>query len=271
MLSILTDTPAPENTELSNFGQSAKLEFQAALQLLAERAMFVTGATGAAIALEENGSMTFSAAAGDWIPEPGTEADLSRLPVHQCIHDQAAVRTVPEGRQTSYGLFVPLVRSEKTIGFFELASQYEFQAQDLEAITRIANLASVALEHCEAAVQTEERISERHTQVRASLVPSSWHAPESVAEELHFGDSETPAAPVLANARACKSCGFPVSPGRTLCVECELKPEAGPAVPAPSELFAMPAEESWLSAHGYTIASILLPIIAAAVIYWLRR
>lgn len=266
MLSILTDTPAADSPEPVH---SAKLEFQASLQLLAERAVFLTGAAGAAIALEENRSMIFAAAAGEWIPEPGTEADLSRPPVHRCIEEKAPVLTRPEGRQTNYGLFVPLVRSEKAIGFIELASQYEFQVQDVEAVTRIADLANVALEHCEAAEQTRERISERHTQVRASLIPSSWHAPDSVAEELHFGDAETPAAPVLSNARACKSCGFPVSPGRVLCVECELKPDAVPAVA--EELFAMPTEESWLSAHGYTIASILVPILAAAIIYWLRR
>jgi hypothetical protein len=35
-------------------------------------------------------------------------------------------------------------------------------------------------------------------------------------------------------------------------------------------LFATEAEESWISTHGYTIASVLVSALAVAIIYWLR-
>jgi hypothetical protein len=35
-------------------------------------------------------------------------------------------------------------------------------------------------------------------------------------------------------------------------------------------LFAKQKEESWISAHGYTIASVLVSALAVAIIYWLR-
>ena len=66
----------------------------------------------------------------------------------------------------------------------------------------------------------------------------------------------------------CNVCGFPVSPGRALCVECELKPDAGAVG---NRLFKSEPEESWLSAHGYTIASLVVTALTAAIILWLRH
>jgi hypothetical protein len=53
-------------------------------------------------------------------------------------------------------------------------------------------------------------------------------------------------------------------------VECEQKP--GVRTQPPADLFASATkQERWLSAHGYTIASLLLTALTAAVILWLRR
>jgi hypothetical protein len=51
-------------------------------------------------------------------------------------------------------------------------------------------------------------------------------------------------------------------------VECELKPEASAAA---NNLFKSEPEESWLSAHGYTIASLVVTAITGAIILWLRH
>src|SRR5215469_10922612 len=65
--------------------QSAELEFQATLRLLVERARFLTAASGAAIALEEQGKLIYCAVSGDSPPPAGTTADTSKEPVGQCI------------------------------------------------------------------------------------------------------------------------------------------------------------------------------------------
>jgi hypothetical protein len=52
-------------------------------------------------------------------------------------------------------------------------------------------------------------------------------------------------------------------------VECELKSDA--PVVASAELFNLPNQQSWISEHGYTVASLIVSALAAAVILWLRR
>src|SRR5260370_21559173 len=47
----------------------AALEFHASVQLLAERARFLTGATGVAIALDQDGPFFYCAAAGSIVSE----------------------------------------------------------------------------------------------------------------------------------------------------------------------------------------------------------
>ncbi len=73
----------------------------------------------------------------------------------------------------------------------------------------------------------------------------------------------------------CAGCGFPVSGRRTLCLDCEKHgddPRNDPTLAAhpPVEMFATEKEERWISAHGYTIASLLVTALAAAIIFWLR-
>jgi hypothetical protein len=51
-------------------------------------------------------------------------------------------------------------------------------------------------------------------------------------------------------------------------VECEHNRES---IHEPESLFTTEAEESWLSAHGYTIASLIVTAITAALIVWLRH
>jgi hypothetical protein len=35
-------------------------------------------------------------------------------------------------------------------------------------------------------------------------------------------------------------------------------------------MFTLEKQESWISAHGYTVASLLVTALVAAVVYWLR-
>jgi hypothetical protein len=98
--------------------------------------------------------------------------------------------------------------------------------------------------------------------------PVLWHAPESVASGGSIEPTIAPAAAV--SIYTCESCGFPVSRGRKVCVDCE---ERGvPSADSVSRIFIHSEKqaESWISAHGYTIASILVSALVFAIIYWLR-
>jgi hypothetical protein len=127
-------------------------------------------------------------------------------------------------------------------------------------------MVSTAIDHRNAAIEAESRIFEQLSAV-SPAVPSLWHAPASYPQE----SSEQKNSPVVsspAEVHKCGSCGLPVSYGRKLCVDCEQKIDVAHQ---PAEILTTPAHESWISAHGYTIASLLVTALTVAIVYWLRR
>lgn len=250
----------------SPLAQTAALEFQASLQLLVERARFITAASGVAIALKQDGQLVYSASAGDGARAAGTTVEMSREPVRQCLDQQKSVRRSPSSADGLFSMTVPIMLNGAVTGFFELLGHSEFQDQDLQAIERLADLVNTALENRTAGVETEKRLLDRFTEfARPAVIPSLWHAPESASSQ----QPKTPEAPITApEVQKCISCGFPVSKGRRLCVECDQK--MGPANP-PAEIFSTnQQEQSWMSVHGYTIASALVTAVAIGIILWLR-
>jgi hypothetical protein len=172
-----------------------------------------------------------------------------------------------------------LLKDERVVGFFELApGACAFGDADIEAVTRLATMASTALEHLDAAEHTESLIAEAEPEKPAPRWRSVlWHAPEAAPAQTHAAEALPSAAP--ADIHPCTIFGFPVSGVRTVCVECDahrddpnydprrnLKADPNPA----AELFALQRQESWIEAHGYTIASLLVTALTAAIIYWLR-
>src|SRR5579864_1208694 len=245
---------------------AAALEFQATLQLLVERARFLTAASSVAIALQEDEAFVYGAASGDSAPEAGAEVDVSKKPVHQCIEQGKAARAQTGATEVLFTLAVPIIREEKVAGFFELRGHCEFEDCDVEAVTRLAEMVSTAIDHRNAAIEAESRIFEQFAAV-SPAIPALWHAPDSAPVEPS-GKKNSPAVSSPAEVHKCGSCGFPVSYGRKLCVDCEQKTDV--AHP-PAEVLTTPAHESWISAHGYTIASLLVTALTVAIIYWLRR
>jgi len=158
----------------------------------------------------------------------------------------------------------------------ELTGDREFSDEVTETLSRLADLVAVTIEHCEAAERAEA--FEFDNDELSPPIPSLWHAPEIPAEAgvVKTGaenSNSREAAKASASVPAigtCAACGFPVSTGRALCVECERKPESAAAAHA-APLFTAEAEESWLSTHGYTIASLIVTALTAALIFWLRH
>jgi hypothetical protein len=267
--------PLPAEAEAANsLLQSAELEFQASLQLLADRACWISASAGAAIAIEENGLLVYCVVAGMSDRETGTTIDRDSEPYRECLSSKRTVHMASSGESQTIRTFIPIVREERATGLLELNSSDSLSVVTEESLSRIAGLITVTLEHRDAA-ERAGRFSFMDEELSPPL-PDLWHAPEPVTK------SEAPAPAYAAAAelkksktsvvapevRACAACGFPVSPGRALCVECEQNPESVPAAPS---LFSTEAEESWLSAHGYTIASVLVTVLTVAIILWLRR
>lgn len=244
----------------------AELEFQASLQLLLDRACWVSGALAGAIALEESGSFKYRAVSRDSEYEPGQKAAAEKEPLRECLAERWTVRCPTNPGK--FSMAVPIVRDEKAIGILELTSDLEFTAESSEVVSRIADLIIVTVEHHDAALRAEQ-LDFREEELE---LPSLWHAPDAAKAELRFmGDVQVESNPIeqsIPRVGKCAACGFPVSPNRSLCVECEQKPESAAAV---RDIFTSEPEESWLSAHGYTIASALVTAITVAIILWLRH
>jgi hypothetical protein len=105
-------------------------------------------------------------------------------------------------------------------------------------------------------------------------------APDALAEmiEAKIGEVKPeeaneprPITPIAyGNVRTCKACGFPVSAGRRLCLDCEaVTPNVEPGGEAP-EFFGELSDPnpSWVQSHVYMIATVLLVAATIAVVVW---
>jgi hypothetical protein len=281
-------------------------DLDAALQLLAERAQYITGASGAAIALRRglHNDMLCRASIGSNAPELGAllsmEYGLSGESVRtrqllRCDDAERDPRVNREGcRQLGIAAVVvmPIVSDQQVLGVFELFSgkPHVFEQRDISALQRLGEMVETAVKHA-AAVQTVPEAEEPASAVSqtsldamvtetaeviavesalslmlpdviqgpGSLPPqepeiaktrtATETKPEPAPKKLLFwsaamqtqasgksdeADASVSVPLVLRNLQKCKACGFPVSQGRTFCVECEEKKWRGQRLPQPA-------------------------------------
>lgn len=248
--------------------QAAAVEFLSSLQLLAERARFLTGADGVAIALEENNQFIYRASAGR-LSETGTLPDKNKAPIAKCL---ATAKASTVSAHTALGqtvkAAVPIMRHGDVVGFFELqACRPNFSDDDIHSVSGLAEMVTTALDHMRAAESAHQCIAEVVAPNRPeNVTPLSWHA-EGTAEPAKT-DAPLASSSDPVTVHVCQSCGFPISDSRQLCVECERKPNA-PKLPAP-QLLASENEASWIATHGYALGSLLVTGLILGIIYWLR-
>jgi hypothetical protein len=341
-------------------------ELEAALQLLVERAQYITGATGTALALLKGDEMVCCASTGSCAPAVGARLQVSSGLTGESIASRRMLRCENAESDPRVNLqacrtlgiasivVLPLLRPNGELrGLFELFSDhaYAFEERDLIALDRMADLTLTALDLAEerhgdvpphagsehAAVQIAEPAPEITSQaekvavippladvpsvsveIAASTVPSALEAAEPEGGDVGTGltpsrpdqppaelsatplpeTSSSPEASASASLsqamdriRKCGACGFPVSEGRTLCIDCEEKQTANLAkapetsepahddgseteVHAPDDslpLFlanAAPVKESWLVGHIplVTILVIMLGVLVAFLV-----
>ena len=170
----IAETPRfPTEDGGHSLAEMARRDLDAALQLLAERAQYITGASGAAIALCRGGhnDMLCHASAGPNAPELGAllsaefglsgESVRTRLPL-RCDDAERDTRVNREGcRQLGIASVVvmPIVSDGQVLGVFELFSGRvnAFDERDLSALQRLSEMveAAIALTHSPLVVPVE--------------------------------------------------------------------------------------------------------------------
>jgi hypothetical protein len=242
------------------FLEAAEIEFQACLELLAERARFLTHASRAAIALSDQDRFIYRAASGEWVPRMGEYAEIAEF-------RRAILAGEPAFGQDKDGdekfLLVPIRENQQSVGFFKLWGK-ELGERELRSVEHLQEMVLTAIEHLEAAEKSGQIVAQAFDKS-----PTLKPATNSLEDPPLF--SSLNSAPTRATARvhSCRSCGFPVSDRRSLCLDCEER--AASASPSTTtSLFDSGSEESWLHDHFYTIASLVITALAAAAIYWLR-
>jgi putative methionine-R-sulfoxide reductase with GAF domain len=286
------DRPSVDGAgQRSNGNQTlAGNELDSALQLLVERAQYITGATGAALAVPQGDEMVCRASAGASAPAVGarlqvrsglTGESIARRQLLRCDNAEADPRVNLEACRAlgiASIVVLPLLRRDGAVrGLFELFSDhpYAFEERDLIALERMAELTLTALDLAEqrqtsAPAPTATRATENALDAPAAgglltvpvkdaavpvvppLAPPSSKSegpdpgpaePQPVAQVVPAADppaislasagitaevNSEPAAPAsipaaMLRVQKCGSCGFPVSEGRTLCLDCEKK------------------------------------------------
>jgi hypothetical protein len=301
----------------------ARRDLEATLQLLADRAQYITGATGAAIALRDGEHIICRASSGPAAPEVGSFLEVSSGLSGESVRtrmlmrcDDAAndPRVNREGcRQLGIASFLvlPLLREDEVVGIFEIfgGMPHAFQDRDIHALERMGEMVNTALDQVSrprakkaaaGASQTDipsepkpAAAKQPATQVQStsSLTP---HAEEEDEVVLSVEDDPAPAkAPTPAVVapqpdfahrpgsvqkplqkthaiHTCVACGFPVSEGRTLCLDCEASPDrgftsdpAGTYSDAPSFLAGLEGDgpqpsgiRGWIAGHKYLLGTI---------------
>jgi GAF domain-containing protein len=250
--------------------EMAQRDLDAALQLLAERAQYITGATGAAIALRHAGEhdMLCRASAGPNAPELGAllsaefglsgESVRTRQPLRcdDAEHDARVNRESCHALGIASVAVVPVVGDDEVLGVFELFSGQPnaFGERDVAALQRLAEMVETAARFARAA-EGVPRLTGEAEQQQSPPEPEIRDDPAEVAEvEVEASAGEAPilkplmwsaSAPsgdldlsgessgdeslpdygnvplALRALRKCETCGFPVSDGRRLCLDCE--------------------------------------------------
>ena len=256
---VQQNLPNP-NATAGSLAETVQRDLDAALQLLADRAQYITGATGAAIALRRDGrnDMLCRASTGSNAPELGallsTEFGLSgesvrtRRPLRcdDAERDARVNREVCRRLGIASVVVMPVVNDDGVLGVFELFSGKvnAFGERDLTAMQRLSEMVETAVRLAQASVSVPEVLNPPLPQFASPAVEGfQANGSGDILEEEILGSAATdqplpvppadqrPALPVraveeqgLSSAQVTPSAGTPAKPVAASA--------AAPAVPA---------------------------------------
>jgi GAF domain-containing protein len=156
-----------------SLAEMAQRDLDAALQLLTDRAQYITGSTGAAIALRRSGTndMLCRASSGSNAPELGTllstefglsgESVRTRRPLRcdDAERDARVNRDVCREVGIASVVVMPVVHDDEVLGVFELFSgrAHAFGERDMSALKRLSEMVETAVKLAQAAQGIPER------------------------------------------------------------------------------------------------------------------
>jgi GAF domain-containing protein len=157
-----------------SLAELAERDLDAALQLLADRAQYITGASGAAIAIRRDGrnDMLCRASAGMNAPELGallsTEFGLSgesvrtrqALRCDDAERDKRVNHDVCREMGIASVVVMPVVNDDEVLGVFELFSgkANAFGARDVSAVQRLSEMVETAVRLAQSVEKLPERL-----------------------------------------------------------------------------------------------------------------
>ncbi len=176
-----------------SLAEMAERDLAATLQLLAERAQYITGATGAAIALRDHEEMVCRASAGSSAPEVGTQLQVNSGLSGESVRTRQTLRCDDASTDTrvnrescealgiSSVVVMPLLRGDEVIGVFELFSDKAnvFETRDLAALERMGAMVHAALEHSAASLGLEPLPADQTTQPSLPTSGNGNHGEDS--------------------------------------------------------------------------------------------
>jgi putative methionine-R-sulfoxide reductase with GAF domain len=192
----------------------AATDLDAALQLLADRAQYITGATGAAIAIRDGAEMVCRASAGSSAPEVGarlqTDSGLSGESIRtretlRCDDAQTDGRVNRESCEAlgiASVVVMPMIEGEEVVGVFELFSDraYAFEERDITALERMGFMVRTAIAQAESAwLGTASATSRNEPQPGVELWDEGTEPAEAIAEEPIPSAMEQPSDASLSN------------------------------------------------------------------------
>ena len=208
----------------SGGGMLAETELDAALQLLVERAQYITGATGTALALPQGDEMVCRASAGLSAPAVGarlqvrsglTGESIGRRQLLRCDNAESDPRVNLETCRAlgiASIVVLPLLRRNGEVrGLFELFSDhpYAFEERDLIALERMADLTLTALDLAEQ---------------RQSFSPSPSSAPASAP--LPAPEREKPIVAAAPGVIAAAPCDIVAAPSDVVATVSEVSADS---------------------------------------------
>jgi len=290
------DSPTPP----TEFEPTELFVLDEVLQLVAERAVAITGADGLAIALAENEEIVLRAAAGTVRPDPGTRIDRTSAFSGACFRTAQIINCDDTETDTRVNLeacrrmgvrsmvAVPLCGRRRVIGILEAFSSwpFAFNEVDIRNLTLLAELVLGALKpededrFAQSAEAAETRLEPAKTEPAKPAPPKAEPpkyeakiAPTAVAPSS-LPPKPVPAAPVpaqpvtaakiVAPTPAAAPVVTPATSASAAPAKPAIPPPASKPVPVPQATAAAPVAVSKVPASALAASASPLPAFLEA-------
>ena len=260
-------------TRVAEFEQDEQFVLDEVLQLVAERAVAITGADGLAIALAENNEIVLRAAAGTVRPDVGARIErdsafsgacFTSAEIVMCDDTETDPRVNVEACRKLGArsmVAVPLCGRRRVIGLLEAFSEwpFAFNESDIRNLSLLAELVLGALKP-----EDEDRFAESAQVAAIKLEPAP--PAEKIAAPIQPPKPVIAAPPVAAvtSVRAVPAQVAPVQVVPVQVVPLKVAPVTIPVVPAASAAVTPVRLAPGQVASVPVVAAVSTPVVAAA-------